>query len=106
MKNTLERHYDFVFNDFINKLTTQGVSRNRQSVLDSCHKIGYIDTEDREVTIYYRVANVPNSPQTDECSDAYIVEQVKEGDNVLPLPSDYREECENHLWLLNPMQIS
>lgn len=104
MNNALA--YDQSFSSFITKLTAQGISRTRQSILDSCHKIGYLDSEGREVTIYYRVVNECPNGQTDVPCDLYRVEQVKEGDNVLPLPGDYREECEQHLWLLNPMQIS
>lgn len=91
--------------DFTAKLLRDNMNRPRQSVLDTCYKIGYLDSEEREVVIYYRVINMPVSFQSEECRDGYTVEQVKHNGEVLPMDMDYEEECTLHLNLLNPMQI-
>lgn len=104
--NTPATVYDNCYSDFITKLTEQGISRKRQSVLDSCHRLHYLDSELREVVIYYRVIDAPLNDQTDESADRYDVEQVTERGLKIEMDSIYESELLDHLNLLNPLELS
>lgn len=99
MKNTPALIYDNCFSDFLTKLT----ANTKSSQLDWCNKIGYIDSEDREVTIYYRSLNVCKDAQTDNECNSYQVERVTFNGEPLEMDSVYEREIIQHLNFLNPL---
>lgn len=91
--------------DYIGQEIERGLNRAKQALLDSCNRIHHIDSEDREVVIYYRLVNSPLSGQTDECCDQYTVDRVTHNGVNLPMDKHYENELVQSLNFLNPMQI-
>lgn len=93
--------YDQCFNGFITKLT----ANPKSSVLDWNHKLEHVDSEGREVVIYYHVENICENAQTDKETDAYVVDRVSFNGLNLIMNKHYERELLDSLNCINPLQI-
>lgn len=74
----------------------------RKSRIEVCDIINITDNQGREMKVYYRVIDAPNSPQTDESSDNYSIEQVTYKERKVNLSGRAEQSLLEQINVINP----